>query len=274
MFLLEALGMLRTFDLATCRARRWYHLHLMAEVFKRMFRDEASVNGDPERTIIPAARVASDDYAFERMRGIELGRAEHPAQVGPGKIDDGCTTQISVMDSAGNAVSLTITLSSLFGTANTVEGAGFMLNNEMQNYNADSSHPNALRPHSRVVTSLVPTLLFRNGETFCAVGTPGGDLILSTLVQVIVNLVDFSMEPEDALAAPRIYSSFTQRVLEMEPGYPAEASDMLRSLGHELRQYDTRLPYFGAVQAVVRDPESRRLTGASDPRRSGEPRGE
>jgi gamma-glutamyltranspeptidase/glutathione hydrolase len=120
----------------------------------------------------------------------------------------------------------------------------------------------------------VPTILVRDGEAVCAVGTPGGDLILSTVAQVIVNLVDHRMSPGDALTAPRMYSSHAQRSLEMEPGFPEEADLLLRSLGHDLWKYDSLLPYFGAVQAVVRDPETGRLSGASDPRRSGEPWGE
>jgi gamma-glutamyltranspeptidase/glutathione hydrolase len=274
MLLVEALNILKYFDLKECRKNDEYNLHLFAEVFKLVFKDEQTHNGDPEFAAIPVKKLMSDEYAFRRLRMIDLARAVPPQQVQAGTIDDKNTTQLCVMDFDGNAVSLTITLSSLFGTGQPVEGAGFILNNEMQNFNPDPKHPNCLQPHKRVVTSLVPTIIAKDGQPKYVIGTPGGDLIISTIAQVIVNLIDFEMPLREAIYAPRIFSIFTQRELEIEPGYGEKSYRLLGSLGHELKRYDGIRAYFGAVQSIMFDSQSGKLVGCSDPRRSGAAIGE
>jgi gamma-glutamyltranspeptidase/glutathione hydrolase len=274
MHLLEALEMLKFFDLEECRRQDGYSYHILAEVFKLMFEDEATLNGDPNYVEVPDEVVSSGSFAFGRLLEVSLGHARHPARVDADEVGGGHTTQLSVMDREGNAVSLTTTLSSLFGTSHSVEEGGFFLNNEMQNYSPSPEHPNALRSHKRVVTSLVPTILSRENGPEYALGTPGGDLILSTVAQVIVNLLDYRMSLEEAVFAPRMFSTFYQREMEMEPGFSAGTRALLDSLGHELKLYRSLRASFGAVQAVGRDPGRGLLLGVSDPRRSGNPRGE
>jgi gamma-glutamyltranspeptidase/glutathione hydrolase len=274
MHLLEALGMLKFFDLEECRRQDGYSYHILAEVFKIMFQDEAELNGDPNYAEVPDEVVSSGGFAFSRLRDVSLGFARHQSEANEDPIGGGHTTQLSVMDGEGNAVSLTITLSSLFGTAHTVEGGGFFLNNEMQNYSPSPGHPNALQGGKRVVTSLVPTILARDSGPEYVLGTPGGDLILSTVVQVIVNLLDYRMSLKEAVFAPRVFSTFYQREMEMEAGFSPGTRALLDSLGYEIKLYDGLRAVFGAVQAVGRDPASGQLMGVSDPRRSGNPRGE
>jgi gamma-glutamyltranspeptidase/glutathione hydrolase len=274
MHLLEALGMLKFFDLEECRQQDGYSYHILSEVFKIMFLDEAALNGDPAYVEVPDREVSSGAFAFGRLMDVTLGRAVDHSQVDETPGGGGHTTQLSVMDSEGNAVSLTTTLSSLFGTSHTVEGGGFFLNNEMQNFSPSPDHPNALAGGKRVVTSLVPTILAREEGPEYVLGTPGGDFILSTVVQVIVNLLDHGMSLEEAVFAPRMFSTFYQREMEMEPGFSAQTQTLLDSLGHDLRLYKSLRAAFGAVQAVGRDPSTGRLEGVSDPRRSGSPRGE
>ena len=274
MHLIEALNILKYFDVKQAAFYKGYDLHLLAETFKLVYKDEAAHNGDPAFHPIPAETIISPDYAFQRMLEIRLGTARHPQQVKPGHVDEQSTTHLSAMDAEGNTVTLTITLSSLFGTGHTVEGAGFMMNNEMQNFNPDSLHPNGLQPHKRVVTSLIPTILAKNGQPVYALGTPGGDLIISTVTQVIVNLLDLGMDLPGAVDSPRIFSTFYQRALEMENRFPPQTDSLLKSLGHDLREEKPYQAYFGAVQAVERNPATGRLVGVSDPRRSGGPAGE
>ena len=274
MHLIEALNMLKYFNLAECRAHDDYSLHLLSETFKCVFKDEATFNGDPEFTVIKADEITSENFAFKRFLSIEPSRSTHPSQILPGTTEEKNTTHLSVMDSEGNAVSLTITLSSLFGTTHTVEGAGFILNNEMQNFNPDERHPNGLKPHKRVVTSLVPTIIARNGKPIIVLGTPGGDLIISTMAQVIVNLIDYAMPLNDAVVAPRIFSTFYQRSVEVENRFPEEDLRLLESLGHDVQRQPAFKSYFGAVQAVMYDSVSEHLIGVSDPRRSGAAVGE
>jgi len=274
MHLIETLNVLKYFDLNQCDSRERYSLHLLAEVLKLMYKDEETYNGDPDFNTIPTKDVTSEKFAFQRFLEINLSRSNHPAQIRPGSMDDKNTTQLCVMDIEGNAVSLTITLSSLFGTAHTVEGAGFMLNNEMQNYSPDEHHLNRLEPHKRVATSLVPTMIARDGRPIYVIGTPGGNLIISTIAQVIVNLIDFNMELKDAVFAPRIFSTFYQRELELENRFPEQTRRLLESLGHDLKYHPEYRAYFGAVQSIMYDAKKNRLVGVSDPRRSGAAVGE
>jgi gamma-glutamyltranspeptidase/glutathione hydrolase len=268
MHLIEALNMLKYFNLPQHRIADNAHLHLLAETFKLVFKDERTHNADPAFVPVPHDVVTSQAFAFSRMQAINLEEARHPIKVDAGRIPDKNTTHLSVMDAEGNAVALTITLSSMFGTAHTVEGAGFLLNNEMQNYDPDPSAANALRPHARVVTSLVPTMLVREGRPAYVLGLPGGDAIISTMTQVVVNLLDFGMDLPAAVASPRIFSIFNQRALEIERPVPEETLALLRSRGHDLDLWDQNA-YFGVVQAVERDKKTGMLLGVSDGRRSG-----
>ena len=274
MLLVEALNILKHFDLKECRKNDEYNLHLFAEVFKLVLKDEQTHNGDPEFSRIPVSRVMSDEFAFQRFLKIELANTIPAQQIEAGTVVDKNTTQLCVMDVDGNTVSLTITLSSLFGTGQTVEGAGFILNNEMQNFNADPQHLNSLQPHKRVVTSLVPTIIARDGRPVYVIGTPGGDLIISTIAQVIVNLIDFEMPLREAIYAPRIFSIFSQPQMEIEGGYGEKSYRLLGTLGHDVRRYEGIRAYFGAVQSIMFDARSNKLISCSDPRRSGAAVGE
>jgi len=274
MLLVEALNILKHFDLKECRKNDEYNLHLFAEVFKLVFKDEQTHNGDPEFSKIPVSQVMSDEFAFQRFLKIDLAHTSPAQRIEAGTIDDKNTTQLCVMDIEGNTVSLTITLSSLFGTGQTVEGAGFILNNEMQNFNADPKHPNSLQPHKRVVTSLVPTIIAKDGRPVYVIGTPGGDLIISTIAQVIVDLIDFEMPLREAVYAPRMFSVFSQPQLEIEGGYGEKSYRMLGTLGHDVKRYEGIRAYFGAVQSIMFDVRSNKLIGCSDPRRSGAAVGE
>jgi gamma-glutamyltranspeptidase/glutathione hydrolase len=274
MLLIEALNILKHFDLSVCRSDDDYSLHLFAEVFKLVFKDERTHNGDPAFSAIPVSTITSEPFAFQRFLQIDLSRSRHPQQVEAGRIDDRNTTQLSVMDIDGNAVSLTITLSSLFGTGQTVVGGGFILNNEMQNFEPEGHPVNSLQPHKRVVTSLVPTILVKGGRPVYVLGTPGGDLIISTIAQVIINLADFNMSLPEAVDAPRMFSIGTQRELEIENRFPEKAYRLLESLGHDVKQEGAYRAYFGAVQAIMYDVRTNKLVGCSDPRRSGAAVGE
>jgi len=274
MFLLEALNILKHFDLNECRKDNEYTLHLFAETFKLVYKDEATHNGDPEFSSIPVASVTSAAYAFQRFLQLDPAHSRNSQQVEAGRILDKNTTQLCVMDREGNTVSLTITLSSLFGTGQTIEGGGFILNNEMQNFNSDPKHPNSLQPHKRVVTSLVPTVILKDGRPVYTLGTPGGDLIISTVAQVIMNLIDFKMPLREAVYAPRMFSIYSQRELEMENRFPPKSIIQLETLGHEVKQHEAFRAYFGAVQSIGLDPQTRMLIGCSDPRRSGAAVGE
>jgi gamma-glutamyltranspeptidase/glutathione hydrolase len=274
MFLIEGLNILEQFDLRACRAKSGYDAHLLAEVFKLIYRDERTFNGDPAFVAVPTDSITSEAFALKRLRMISLTRAMSPSKIPASPVSQPNTTHLSVMDGKGNAVALTVTLSSLFGTAHTVEGAGFMMNNEMQNFDVQPSHPNGLSPRKRVVTSLVPTILMKGGKAVLATGTPGGDLIISTILQVLVNMIDHGNTLWDAVDAPRLFSIHLQDELEMEGRFDPETEMLLRQLGHVVKVDPPYQSYFGAVQSVSRDARTGILTGVSDVRRSGAAVGE
>jgi gamma-glutamyltranspeptidase/glutathione hydrolase len=269
MILLEAINILKYFNLAECKKENDYSLHILSEVFKKIYIDESAFNSDPEFYNVPVETVTSQKFAFDRFKEINLASPTDTKDVTIGVIGDKNTTQLTVMDIEGNTVSLTITLSSLFGSAHTVEGCGFHLNNEMQNYNKDKTHPKSLEPHKRVVTSLVPTIITKNGRPIYATGTPGGDLIISTVLQIIINLLEFDMNLEEAMFAPRIFSTYYQSELELENDFPKASTEQLEHIGHELKFYPKHRAYFGAVQSVMYDEKTKSLIGVSDPRRGG-----
>ena len=163
------------------------------------------------------------------------------------------------MDKYGNAVSLTQTISSLWGSRIVVPGYGFILNNEFQNFapyrEAEEwpwpEHPNLPGPHKRPRTVIAPTIVLDRGKPFLVVGTPGGLRIPGVVVQIIVKVVDFGMDLEDAITAPRFYSHHAAGDLHIEGGFPAETPAALRDLGHSVRDHVLLTPYFGGANAVM-----------------------
>jgi gamma-glutamyltranspeptidase / glutathione hydrolase len=274
MFLIEGLNILKQFNLRACRAKSGYDAHLLAEVFKLIYHDERTFNGDPAFVAVPTDSITSEAFALKRMQMISLARAMSPSKVLASPVSQPNTTHLSVMDGKGNAVALTVTLSSLFGTAHVVEGTGFMMNNEMQNFDVHPSYPNGLSPGKRVVTSLVPTVLTKGGKAVLVTGTPGGDLIISTVLQVLVNMIDHGNTLWEAVDAPRLFSIHLQDELEMEGRFDPETEMLLRQLGHVVKVDPPYQSYFGAVQSVYRDVRTGTLTGVSDVRRSGAAVGE
>jgi gamma-glutamyltranspeptidase/glutathione hydrolase len=274
MFLIEGLSILQNFDLRAMRRLSGYDAHLLAEVFKLIYKDERTFNADPDVRPVPVDSVLSASFVLDRLRSVSLRSSTPPVQLRSQRVTQPNTTQLCVMDGKGNAVTMTLTLSSLFGTAHTVEGAGFFLNNEMQNFDQDSLHPNGLAPHKRVVTSLVPTIVMKDGRIVGATGTPGGDLIISTIIQVLVNLIDHGSNPWEAVDAPRLFSIHLQDELELEGRFDPETEALLRRMGHIVEVDPPYQSYYGAVQLIWRDPGTGILTGVSDSRRSGAAVGE
>ena len=274
MFLIEGLSILEKFDLRAMRRLGGYDAHLLAEVFKLIYKDERTFNADPDFRPVPVDSLLSAAVVLGRLRAVSLPSSTPPARLRSERVTQPNTTQLCVVDGKGNAVTMTLTLSSLFGTAHTVEGAGFFLNNEMQNFDENSLHPNGLAPHKRVVTSLVPTLVLKDGRLVGATGTPGGDLIISTIIQVLVNLIDHESNPWEAVDAPRLFSIHLQDELELEGRFDPETEALLRRMGHIVEVAPPYQSYYGAVQLIWRDPGTGALTGVSDSRRSGAAVGE
>lgn len=179
---------------------------------------------------------------------------------------DGSTTHLSVVDKHGNAVSLTQTLGTFFGSAQTVNG--ILFNNAMANFSS-SDNPNILRKNKTPRSSISPTIILKDGNPYIVIGTPGGSRIIATVLQVIVNIVDFEMNVEEANRAPRFFTQKWEDYLHVESGVGEDIIDELNKMGHSVRVHEGTDLFFGGVQMIFVDPETGKYYGSADIRRGG-----
>lgn len=262
------------------------HLHRLAEVWRRAFADRNHWLGDPYGAEVPVEGLLDPAYGAGRGRTIDLHRASASAVVGPG-MPEGApvpppprepshTTHASVVDPHGMAVSYTTTLNTWYGSKLVAAGTGVLLNNEMDDFTGRPGVPNffglvqgeanAVGPGRRPLSAMTPTLVTDDGGLRWVVGSPGGATIITTVFQVISNVLDFGMSPADAVAAPRVHHQHLPDRLDVEPGgLPSEVIDALRSRGHQVAEKDE---VWGDVEAVAVDRDGG-LEAVADPRRGG-----
>ncbi|HMB78407.1 MAG TPA: gamma-glutamyltransferase [Kiloniellaceae bacterium] len=239
-------------------------IHVMVEAMRRAYADRNSLLGDPDFVEIPAQRLLSKSYAAELRQSIPafaaspIGDIKDPAEL------DGSnnTTQISVMDAAGNAVSLTYTINSYFGAKRIAPGTGFFLNNEMNDFTAKpgvanmfglvQGAKNAIAPGKRPLSSMSPTLVKRNDEVFLVLGSPGGSRIITIVLQGILNVVDHGMDISQAVNAPRIHNQWLPDVVYYEPwAFTRDTLKILEQMGYSLREQKG----WGALEAIMKVPK-------------------
>ena len=258
------------------------YVHLVAEIEKRVFADRAAYLGDPDFVSVPVESLVSKSYAARRATGISPEHRTPPDAIHCGAVahESEQTTHFSIVDRHGNAVANTTTLNDSYGSGIVVRGAGFLLNNEMDDVSARPGAPNlygvtggeanAIAPGKRMLSSMCPTFVYRDGRLWLVLGTPGGPTIFTTVFQVIVDRVDFGMPLADAVAAPRFHHQWPPRAADSDPidferghGPDAATRGALEALGYVLR---LREP-IGDVQAI--EIAGGFATGASDPRGTG-----
>jgi gamma-glutamyltranspeptidase/glutathione hydrolase len=286
--LIEMLNALEPHDVAALGLNSSEMVNLVAGAMKLAFADRAEYLGDPDFSKIPTEYLISRAYGnqlADLLRpppfwtrapwnwgkpGIPTTRREALAPP-----SDGGTTQISVVDAQGNAVSLTQTVNTLFGSLITVPGTGIVLNNEMDDFSlpgmpnawgAVGQSANSIQPGKRPLSSMTPTIVLENGKVRYVVGSPMGTLIITAVLQTLLNSVDFKLGPEQSVSMPRFHHQWSPDTLMVEPGHPRDVLEKLRDWGHDVKPS----PYpMGAVQLIVRDPESDTWYGSTDPRRDG-----
>ncbi len=250
-------------------------LHLWIEAMRRAFTDRNRFLGDPDFVAMPLARLTSKRYAAELRRGIDPGRAT-PSAAMPAVVEGSHTTHYSIVDPEGNAVAITTTLNDDFGSALTVDGAGFLLNDEMDDFASKPGSPNlygliqgeanAIQPGKRMLSAMAPTIVLDpSGRLALVAGSPGGPRIISAVAQVLSNVIDHDMSLADAVCAPRIHHQALPDSLYYEAGgITADQRAALEAMGHALRGRPLTI---GDVNAVLVTPQG--LQGLADPRRSG-----
>ena len=253
-------------------------LHREAEAMRRAFTERNRRLGDPAFVSIPLPMLLSKRFADSLRAGIDLTRATPTPAFDPAIRDRESTTHFSIVDGEGMAVSSTTTLNNSYGSAVTVTGAGFLLNDEMDDFATAPGKPNmyglvegeanAIAPGKRMLSAMTPSMVVDSaGQLLLVLGTPGGPTIITQVYHVISNILDHGMTLSEAVEAPRLHHQALPDRIQLERGFPDSTLTALRALGHEVA---LRSP-MGDVEAIIRTPKGWR--GVSDPRRGGGPAG-
>lgn len=259
--IIEILNMLEKFDLRDATFLSERHIHLMAEAERRAYLDRAKYLGDPDFVDNPIALLTSKSYAA-RLAGTIKRRASRSSSIEPMQerfAKEGMqTTHYSIVDKFGNVVALTTTLNDSYGSRILVRGAGFLLNNEMDDFSLKPNSPNLyglvggsaneIAPGKRMLSSMSPTIVMRGTSPWLVLGTPGGATIITTVVQIVVNMVDFGMSLEEAISAPRFHHQWLPDAISFESGaFSRKLIGRLKDRGHRLEE---RSSLIGNVQAI------------------------
>ena len=277
--LVEMLNVLEPYPLDRYGQGSSRTLHLLAEAMRRAFADRAEFLADPDFVRVPVAGLISKRFAAERRASIDAFLASPSSSVShgaPAPHESEQTTHFSIVDADGNAVANTYTLNGGYGSGVTIAGTGVLMNNEMDDFSAKPGAPNrdglvygeanAIAPRKRPLSSMTPTIVTRDGKLFLVVGSPGGPTIINTVLQTLLNVLDFHLTVQEAVDAPRMHHQWIpDRVVLEEKGFAADVVDALRARGHaiELRRS------IGDCHAILIDPETGVRLGAADSRNDG-----
>jgi len=297
--LVEALNILEGYDLAKLGDRSSQSIHLTTEAFRRAFFDRAEFMGDPDFSKIPVAQLIDKKYAAAWRESIDPARASaskelkrpavfheleqyaanHPQPVGMHEGQH--TTHYSVVDADGDAVAVTTTINNWFGSQVTADGLGFLLNDEMDDFSAKPGVPNAdgliqgaanaIGPGKRPLSSMTPTIVVREGKPFLVLGSPGSSKIITTVANVLMGVVDYGMNIQEAVNAPRFHNQWLPDVVNVEKWFSPDTINALQKMGHHV-QIGLREDgggYWSDAECIEIDPKNGDRLGASDGRNNG-----
>ena len=271
--IIQILNILEGYDLRASGANTAKTIHLMAEAMQLAYADRAEYLGDPDFIKIPVKGLTSQKYADSLRAKIDPDKARPGAEIrhsDPLPYESDQTTHYSVVDKDGNAVANTYTLNFSYGTGLVAEGTGILLNNEMDDFSAKPGVPNgygliggdanAVEAGKRPLSSMSPTIVFKDGKPFLVTGSPGGSRIITTVLQIISNVIDHDMNIAEATHAPRIHDQWTPDEIRVEHALNADTVRLLENMGHKVE----RKSAMGSTQSIMVTPNG--LYGASDPR--------
>jgi len=272
--LVEMLNILEGYDLKAMGHNSAPYIHHLTEAMRRAFRDRAQYLADPDFAELPLDKLTGKAYAAELRRGIDEGHAtpSAPADVVQ-SYESPETTHFSVVDASGTAVSVTYTLEAGYGSKIVVPGAGFLLNNEMGDFNAGpgittesgliGTEPNLARPGQRMLSSMTPSIIAKDGDLVAIVGSPGGRTIINTVLEVVLNVTEFGMDIQQAVDAPRLHHQWLPDRLSIEDGGATpDVVAALEAMGHSVRVGGRQ----GSAHSIMIDPRTGERLGAADPR--------
>jgi gamma-glutamyltranspeptidase/glutathione hydrolase len=291
--MIEALNILEGYDLRKMGNRSADAIHLTAEAFRRAFFDRAELLGDPDFSQVPVAPLIDKKYAADWRESLDLLRASdskelrrpssfaeldrraamHPPFTGT---ESNETTHYSVVDAEGNAVAVTTTLNEGFGAAVAAGKLGFMLNDEMDdfsskpgvpnNYNLIQGEANAIAPGKRPLSAMGPTIVVKDGKLFLVLGSPGGPRIISTVANILMGVVDYGLDIQQAVNAPRFHHQWQPDVIDLERnGFSPDTIKLLQARGHRIKEES----YWSDGECIAVDPKTGELLGAPDGRNGG-----
>ena len=252
------------------------NIHLLAESMKLAYADRSEYLGDPDHVDVPIKGLTSKAYAQELAAKISLNKALPSSKIKPGKpapYESPETTHFSVMDKFGNAVANTYTLNFSYGSGIVIPGTGIIMNNVMDDFSSKPGVPNgfgliggeanSIQPTKRPLSTMTPTMILKDGEPFVVLGSPGGSRIITTVLQVVMNIIDHDMNIAEAVHAPRIHHQWLPDQLELEPGFSPDTVKILELYGQNVKAGRA----MGSVQTIMH--KNGYFYGISDPRRPG-----
>jgi gamma-glutamyltranspeptidase/glutathione hydrolase len=299
--LMESLNILEGYDLAKLGSRSAQSIHFTTEAFRRAFFDRAEFMGDPDFSKIPVAQLIDKKYGAAWRESVEEDHASaskelkrpaifseleqyaaaHPQPVA--NHESPHTTHYSVVDAEGNAVSVTTTINDWFGSRVTADGLGFLLNDEMDDFSAKPGVPNsdgliqgpanAIGPGKRPLSSMTPTIVVRDGRTVLVLGSPGSSKIITTVANVLIGVVDYGMNIQEAVNAPRFHNQWLPDVLNVEQWFSPDTVQALQKMGYDvqfgLHEGGAVYPYWSDAECIAIDAKTGERLGASDGRNNG-----
>ncbi|WP_373875674.1 gamma-glutamyltransferase [Budvicia aquatica] len=271
--IIQILNILENFDLKSMGQNSADAIHVMSEAMKFAYADRSEYLGDPDFVTVPVGALTSKEYAKSLAAKIDMNKARPSSEIRPGKLapyESDQTTHYSVVDSQGNAVAVTYTLNTNFGSGIVAGSSGILLNNQMDDFSAKPGVPNvygliggeanAVQAGKRPLSSMSPTIVTKDGQVFLVTGSPGGSRIITTVLQIVLNTLEFNMNIAEATNAPRIHHQWLPEEIRIEKGISPDTIRLLEKKGHKV----SVKPTMGSTQSIVVTPEG--LFGAADPR--------